>query len=167
MSPLLRLCARIDHINAWIGKACGWLLLAAILVSSGNALARFAFNRSSNAWIELQGYLFGAAFLLACAYVLQRNEHIRIDLISARLSPHWRARLDTIGHALFTLPFCVVMIVTGVPFFWRALKDHETSTSVGGLLIWPAKLLVPLAFALLLAQILANLARSFASQDDA
>jgi TRAP-type mannitol/chloroaromatic compound transport system permease small subunit len=152
MRTLLRLGQAIDDLNERIGKAMSWLILAAVLVSSVNAAIRFAFNKSSNAWLELQWYLFGAVVLLGAAYTLRNNEHIRIDIISSRLSPSARNWIDIFGHLFFLAPLCIVMIWFGVPFFWRSILSGETSSSAGGLIVWPAKLLVPLGFALLLLQ---------------
>lgn len=152
MSSLLAISRAIDWFNERAGKAMAWLVLAAVLVSSVNAVVRYAFNISSNAWLELQWYLFGAVFLLGAAYTLKQNEHIRIDILSSRLSQGARNWIDIIGHLLFLAPLCVMMLWFGVPFFLRSFASGEVSSSAGGLIVWPAKLLVPLGFALLLAQ---------------
>ncbi len=152
MGGLLRLSRLIDGFNERVGKLTGWLILAAVIVSSVNACVRFAFNRSSNAWLELQWYLFGAVVLLGAAYTLKQNEHIRIDIVNSRLPKRARDWIDVVGHVLFLAPLCVVMIWLGVPFFLRSLASGETSSNAGGLIMWPAKLLVPLGFALVLAQ---------------
>lgn len=161
MQGLLQLSRLIDAVNATIGRAMSWLVLAAVIVSSVNASVRFAVSKSSNAWLELQWYLFGAVVLLGAAYTLQQNEHIRIDIISSRLSARTRNWIDVIGHLLFLAPLCIVLLWLGVPFFMRAFTSGEISSSAGGLAVWPAKLLVPLGFALLLLQGISELIKSF------
>ncbi|MDB5594925.1 MAG: C4-dicarboxylate transporter [Hyphomicrobiales bacterium] len=162
MSRLLSLSRVIDTINTKIGKAMGWFILAAVMVSSINALVRFTFNRSSNSWLELQWYLFGAVFLLGCAYTFQQNEHIRIDIISSRLSKRTRDWIDVIGHIFFLTPLCLVVIYLSWPFFLRSFQQGEISSSAGGLIVWPAKLLLPVGFSLLLAQGLSELIKRVA-----
>ena len=162
MSGLLALSRAIDWFNERVGKAATWLVLAAVLVSSTNAFVRYGFNVSSNAWLELQWYLFGAVFLLGAAYTLKQNEHIRIDIVSSRLSQNTRNWIDIIGHVLFLAPLCLLMLWLGVPFFLRSLASGEISSSAGGLIVWPAKLLVPLGFALLLAQAFSELIKRVA-----
>jgi TRAP-type mannitol/chloroaromatic compound transport system permease small subunit len=162
MSGLLSLSRVIDTINIKIGKAMGWFILAAVMVSSINALVRFTFNRSSNSWLELQWYLFGAVFLLGCAYTFQQNEHIRIDIISSRLSKRTRDWIDVIGHIFFLAPLCLVVIYLSWPFFLRSFEQGEVSSSAGGLIVWPAKLLLPVGFSLLLAQGLSELIKRVA-----
>lgn len=162
MSSLLAISRAIDWFNERVGKATAWLVLAAVLVSSVNAVVRYAFNSSSNAWLELQWYLFGAVFLLGAAYTLKQNEHIRIDIVSSRLSQNARDWIDIVGHLLFLMPLCVMMLWLGVPFFLRSFASGEVSSSAGGLIVWPAKLLVPLGFALLLAQAFSELVKRIA-----
>ena len=152
MGALLSLSKVIDAITFRIGKSVGWLILAAVIVSAVNASVRFALNMSSNAWLELQWYLFGAVFLLGAGYTLQMNEHIRIDIVSSRLSKRARDWIEVIGHVFFLFPLCLVMIYTSLPFAIRAYTTGEYSSSAGGLILWPAKILVPIAFILLLAQ---------------
>ncbi len=152
MAGLLRLSRWIDALNARIGKAMSWFILAAVIVSSVNASVRFAISKSSNSWLELQWYLFGAVVLLGSAYTLQQNEHIRIDIISSRLSANARNWIDIFGHIFFLAPLCIVMIWLGAPFFWRSITSGEISASAGGLIMWPAKMLVPLGFILLMLQ---------------
>lgn len=162
MSGLLAISRGVDWLNERIGKAMMWLVLAAVVVSATNAVVRYAFNVSSNAWLELQWYLFGAVFLLGAAYTLKQNEHIRIDIVSSRLSQNARNWIDVIGHLLFLAPLCVLMLWLGVPFFLRSFASGEVSSSAGGLIVWPAKLLVPLGFALLLAQAFSELIKRIA-----
>jgi TRAP-type mannitol/chloroaromatic compound transport system permease small subunit len=149
---MLGLSRGIDWFSEAIGKAMMWLVLVAVLVSSGNALQRYMFIRSSNAWLEAHWYLFGAVVLLGAAYTLKKNEHIRIDIVTAGLSQNVRNWIDVLGHMLFLIPLCLLMLWLGVPFFMRSFASGEMSSSAGGLIVWPAKLLVPLGFAMLLAQ---------------
>ncbi len=162
MSRLLATSRAIDWFNERVGKAMMWLVLAAVLVSSINAIVRYGFNISSNAWLELQWYLFGAVFLLGAAYTLKQNEHIRIDIVSSHLSQNARNWIEIIGHVLFLAPLCLLMLWLGVPFFLRSFASGEISSSAGGLIVWPAKLLVPLGFALLLAQAISELIKRIA-----
>lgn len=152
MNGLLRVSRAIDWLNEKAGKMVSWLIITAVLISSTNALSRFALNKSSNAWLELQWYLFGAIFLLAAGYTLKHNEHIRIDILHARFSTRTRNIIELCGHLLFLLPLCILMLWLGVPFFLRSFFSGEVSSSAGGLIIWPAKLLVPLGFFLLFLQ---------------
>lgn len=149
MQGLLRLSAIIDRFNEIVGKAVGWLILVAILVSAANAIVRKVFSTSSNAWLELQWYLFGAAFLLAAAYTLKQNEHIRIDIVYglfSRRTQHW---IDLFGHLVFLMPFTLLMLWYFVPYVLQSYGNGEVSTNAGGLLIWPAKGLLLVGFLLL------------------
>ncbi len=149
MAGLLALSRAIDRLNEFIGKWVGWLILASILISATNAVIRKAFNMSSNAWLELQWYLFGAAFLLAAAYTLKQNEHIRIDIVYgmfSRRKQHW---IDLFGHVVFLMPFVLLMIYYFVPYFLLSFRTQEVSTNAGGLIIWPAKSLLLIGFFLL------------------
>jgi TRAP-type mannitol/chloroaromatic compound transport system permease small subunit len=139
----------IDRLNEIIGKSVAWLILVAVLVSAGNAVIRKAFNMSSNSWLELQWDLFGAAFLLAAAYTLKQNEHIRIDIVYglfSRRKQHW---IDLLGHIFFLMPFVVLMIFYLVPYVALSYRSGEMSSSAGGLIIWPAKALLLGGFTLL------------------
>lgn len=152
METLLGLSRVIDRINEIIGKAMGVAILLAVLVSATNAIIRKAFNVSSNSWLELQWYLFGAAFMLAAAYTLKQNEHIRIDILYgafSRRTQHW---IDLLGHLLFLMPFVVLMSWMMVPYAWRAFQNGDISTNAGGLLIWPARAILALGFILLVFQ---------------
>ena len=152
MQGLLQISRAIDWVTERIGKTMGWFILAAVIVSSVNALVRFVFSKSSNSWLELQWYLFGAVVLLAAAYTFQRNEHIRIDIINSRLAKSTRNWIDIIGHLFFLAPLCLVMIWLSTPVFLRDIRSGEVSASAGGLPLWPAKMLIPLGFSLLLLQ---------------
>lgn len=156
MQALLALSRGIDRCNEWVGRALGWLVLAAVLVSAANALLRKAFNLGSNAFLELQWYLFGAVFLLGAGYVLLRNAHVRIDVLANRLSPRTNAWIDLAGLLLFTLPLCGILIHLSWPVFERALASGEMSENAGGLIRWPALLLIPAGFGLLLLQVLSE-----------
>jgi TRAP-type mannitol/chloroaromatic compound transport system permease small subunit len=149
MAGLLALSRGIDRLNEFIGKWVSWSILLAVLVSAGNAVIRKAFNMSSNAWLELQWYLFGAAFLLAAAYTLKQNEHIRIDIVYgmfSRRTQHW---IDLLGHIFFLMPFVLLMIYYFIPYVGLSFRSGEVSSSAGGLIIWPAKSLLLIGFSLL------------------
>ena len=146
MAGLLALSRAIDRINEFVGRWVSWLILVAILVSAVNAVIRKTFNMSSNAWLELQWYLFGAAFLLAAAYTLRQNEHIRIDIIYgmwSRRVQHW---IDLFGHVFFLMPFVVLMIFYFVPYVSLSDRIGEVSTNSVGLILWPAKMLLLIGF---------------------
>lgn len=152
MQALLTACRTIDAINRWIGRNVSWLILVVVVISAGNAVIRKLFDTSSNAWLELQWQLFGAVFMLAAAYTLLVNEHVRIDVISSNLSKRARDWIDLIGHTLFLMPLCLLLLYDGVPFFWQSFIGNEQSSNAGGLVVWPSKLLVPLGFFLLALQ---------------
>lgn len=152
MEGLLALSRGVDRLNEFVGKWVSWLILVSILVSAGNAVIRKLFNVSSNAWLELQWYLFGAAFMLAAAYTLKQNEHIRIDIVYgmwSRRVQHW---IDLIGHLFFLMPFVLLMVYMFVPYTLHSLRSGEVSTNAGGLIIWPAKAILLVGFFLLALQ---------------
>lgn len=159
MAFLLSLSRAIDRLTAWIGKAAGWLVLGAVLLSAGNAIVRKTFDYSSNAFLEAQWYLFGAVFMLAAAYTLQRNEHIRIDVLSAHWSQRTRDWIDLAGHLLVLIPFVGLMAWLSWPFFLSSLRSGEVSASAGGLALWPAKGLVFAGFALLCLQAVSEIVK--------
>jgi TRAP-type mannitol/chloroaromatic compound transport system permease small subunit len=159
---LLAICRAIDAINTFLGKSVMWLILLAILVSAGNAIVRKAWDTSSNAWLELQWYLFGWAFLVAASYTLLRNEHIRIDIVSNALSKRTRNWIDILGHLFMLLPFTVLMIYLSWPFFYRAFRSGEMSGSAGGLVIWPGRLAILVGFTLLFLQAISELIKRIA-----
>ncbi|HRD83656.1 MAG TPA: TRAP transporter small permease subunit [Rubrivivax sp.] len=162
MKPLLRISAAIDSINEWLGKLIMWLVLAAVLISAGNAIVRKAFNIGSNAWLEIQWYLFSGVFMLGVGYVMLRNAHVRIDFISSRLSAKTNAIIDAVGIVVFTIPLSIIMIDLGWPLFERAWTSGEMSQNAGGLIRWPVLGLVPLGFAILLLQALSELIKRLA-----
>lgn len=162
MAGLLALSRAIDRLNEFIGKWVSWLILAAILVSAGNAVIRKIFNASSNAWLELQWYLFGAAFLLAAAYTLKQNEHIRIDVVYGLFSRRVQHWIDLFGHVFFLMPFATLMVYYLVPYVSRSFRNGEMSTNSGGLIIWPAKALLLAGFFLLALQGISEIIKKIA-----
>lgn len=166
MGPLLRLSRGIDAVSAAIGRVAAYAILAAIVVSALNAIARKTLGMSSNAWLELQWYLFGAVFMLCAPWTLAQNEHIRIDIISARLSERSRNVIEILGHLLFLFPFAALMTYLSIPFFVSSYRSGEVSSSAGGLIIWPAKALILFGFALLLLQWLSELIKRIAIMRD-
>lgn len=162
MRYLLRIAHAIDRLNAAIGRGVSWLVLLMVLISAGNAISRKVFQLSSNAFLEIQWYFFAAVFLLAAAYTLQKNEHVRIDILSNRLSPRGQAILDILGGVFFLLPLCSVALYFAWPFFLQSWLSGEASNSPGGLIIWPAKALIPLGFLLLALQAWAEIIKRIA-----
>ena len=162
MSGLLALSRGIDRINTVIGRSVSWLILIAVIVSAGNAIIRKVWSMSSNAWLELQWYLYGAAFLLAAAYTLLENEHIRIDLVYGmwpRKVQHW---IDLIGSVLFLMPFVILMIYYLYPWTVRSFERGEISSSAGGLTLWPAKATLLVGFVLLFFQGISEIIKKIA-----
>jgi len=159
---LMRLAALIDALNERVGKTVYWLVLVAVLVSAGNAIVRKVFNMSSNAFLELQWYLFSAVFLFSAGFTLLRNEHVRIDVIAGRLSPRAQAWIDIFGTVFFLLPMALLFVWLSWPIFIRTYTHGEISTNAGGLLIWPARLMVPVGFALLSLQGFSELVKRIA-----
>jgi TRAP-type mannitol/chloroaromatic compound transport system permease small subunit len=159
---LLKLSRAIDALNTLIGKLTMWLVLAAVLISATNAIVRKAFNIGSNAFLEIQWYLFAAVFMLGVGYVMLKNAHVRIDFISNKLSKRTNAIIDAVGIIVFTIPLSVIMIDLGWPLFMRAWESGEMSQNAGGLIRWPVMLLVPLGFVILLLQSLSELIKRLA-----
>ena len=162
LQGLLTLSRAIDAVNYRIGKWVAWLVVAAVLVSAANATVRKLFDTSSNAWLELQWYLFSVVFLMCAAWTLMANEHIRIDIVNNVFPKRLRNWIDVFGHLFFLLPFTLVMIVTGWPFFRASWRVNEISANTGGLLVWPIKLLVPVAFVFLFFQGISELIKRIA-----
>ena len=152
MTSLLSFSRFIDALNEKIGLAISWALMLAVLICSGNALVRYIFNTSSNAWLEIQWYLFGAIFLLASAYTLKRNEHVRIDVVVGRFSKRTQVWVDVFGFTFFLLPATLLILYFSIPFAWESIRNQEVSSNAGGLIIWPAKTLIPIGFFLLTLQ---------------
>jgi TRAP-type mannitol/chloroaromatic compound transport system permease small subunit len=162
MSFLLKVSRLIDTISEWIGRLAIWLVLASVLISAGNAIVRKAFNIGSNAYLEIQWYLFAAVFMLGAAYVFLHNGHVRIDFVSSRLSKRANAIIDAIGIVVFLIPLCVIMIDLSWPFFMRTYLSGEMSENAGGLIRWPAVLLIPAGFFVLLLQAVSELIKRIA-----
>ncbi len=152
MAALLALARAIDRVTEMIGKSVGWLILVAVLVSAANALVRKIFSVSSNAFLEAQWYLYGAAFLLASAQTLKQNEHIRIDIVYGALSRRTQHWIDLLGHLFFLMPFVVLMDIYLIPYVALSYHSGEVSSNAGGLILWPAKALLLAGFALLTLQ---------------
>ena len=162
MHWLLRLSRWIDALTDLVGKAASWLILLAVLISAGNALARYAFNVSSNAWLEVQWYLFAAVFLLCAGYALKHNEHIRIDVVSSRFSARTRAWIDVFGTLFFLFPVAGYMMWLSWPIFMNAWVSGEISSNAGGLVRWPARLMIPVGLFLLTLQGVSELIKRIA-----
>ena len=156
MNALLALARLIDALTERVGSLAIWLVLIATLISAGNALARYALGESSNAWLEIQWYLFGAMFLLAAGYTLKHNGHVRIDILYNQLGSRGQAWIDLLGGLLFLLPMAGLLAWLAWPMFMDAWTMHEISPDAGGLVRWPVKLLLPVGFALLALQGLAE-----------
>lgn len=152
MRPLLAIARAIDALSERVGRLVIWLVLVATLISAGNALVRYALGTSSNAWLEIQWYLFGAIFLLAAGYTLKHNGHVRIDIFYNRLGPRGQAWIDLAGGLLFLLPMAVLLAWLAWPIFLDSWITQEMSPDAGGLLRWPVKLMLPLGFVLLALQ---------------
>jgi len=152
MKALLALSGWIDTMNERIGRAAAWLVLVAALVSAGNAAMRYTLGLSSNAWLEIQWYLFAAIFLLGAGYTLKRDEHVRVDALSGRFSDRQRAGIDIAGGVLFLMPVALIILWLSWPMFVQSFVGGEVSSDAGGLVRWPVKLLIPAGFALLVLQ---------------
>lgn len=162
MGALLKLSAAIDALNTAIGRVMAWCVVAAVLIAATNAIIRKAFDMSSNAWLEMQWYLFGAVFMLCSAWTLKNREHIRIDILFDQLPRRVQLWIELLGHFIFLMPFVILMIYETVPFFIRSFKQQEVSTNAGGLIIWPAKLLILVGFVLLLLQGISEIIKQIA-----
>ena len=146
-------------MSDWLGHAAAVAVLAACLISAGNAVVRYAFDASSNAWLEIQWYLFGTAVMLGAGHVLARNEHVRVDLLYGMLGPRGKAWVDLFGLICFLLPVALLVAWLSWPFFIEAWRTGEMSSNAGGLVRWPAKLLLPLGFGMLALQALAEIVK--------
>lgn len=152
MNSLLRFSRAIDWLNTQIGKYVIWLILASTVISGVNAVVRKVFNMSSNAFLEVQWYLFAASFMLAAGYTLLNQEHVKIDVISSRLSKRGQIWIDIIGFVFFLTPICLAILWYGIPFFLQGFRSGEMSSNSGGLIRWPVYAMIPLGFTLLMLQ---------------
>lgn len=152
MDGFLRLSRMIDRLNDWFGQIAIWLVLLASLISAGNAASRYLFSASSNAWLEIQWYMFAGIVLLGAPYTLKVNEHVRVDLLYSSLSERTRLWIDILGSLFFLMPICLILIYFTWPWFLEAWRIGETSQNAGGLVRWPVKLVLPLGFALMALQ---------------
>lgn len=147
MKGLLRISGLIDRLNQWLGKVAVWAMFLSCMISAGNATSRYLFSMSSNAWLEIQWYLFGACVLLGAAAVLQTNEHVRVDVLYHRYPVRTKAWVDLLGLLLFLMPAVLLILWLSWPWFLESLRTAEQSGNAGGLIRWPAKLMLPLGFA--------------------
>ncbi len=152
MNALLKLSQLIDSITEFVGKSIIWVVLVVTLISCGNAIMRYTINYSSNAFLEIQWYLFAVIFLFGAGYTLKKNEHVRIDLIAGKFSKRGQAMIDIFGIICFLMPMAIAIMWMSWPIFLLALKTNEMSSNAGGLILWPARLMVPLGFFLLVMQ---------------
>lgn len=162
MNALITFSRSVDALTVRIGRWVAWFLVAAIVISTVNAVIRKVFDMSSNVWLEAQWVLFGAVFLLCASWTLQANEHIRIDIVNSTLSKKTRNIIELVGHVLFLLPMAGVVLYTSVPFFLRSFRGNEQSFSAGGLPQWPAKFLILAGFTVLFVQGLSELIKRIA-----
>lgn len=162
MKALLRLASAIDAVNRHIGRAAAWLILLAVLLSALTATLRYVLDWGSNAMLEGQWFMFGLVFLLCAPWTLQERGHVRVDILHARLSPRARVWIDILGALFFLLPVCLLIVWDGWGYFLIAFRQNESSFNPGGLLWWPMKLVIPLAFALLAAQGIAEVIKGIA-----
>ncbi len=162
MNILLKLSHLIDAMNEKLGRGAQWLILAAVLISTGNAIVRKAFNYSSNGLLEIQWYLFAGVFLFGAAYTLMHNEHVRIDVISGRFSKRTQTWIEVFGTVFFLLPMTLMILWLSVPFALHSMQSGEMSVNAGGLILWPVKMLLPIGFTLLTLQGISELVKRLA-----
>ena len=162
MNLLLRLSRAIDAVNERLGWVADWLVLLSCLISAGNAFSRYAFGISSNAWLEIQWYMFAAVVMLGASYTLKRNEHVRVDIVYANVSTRRQIGIDIFGFILFMLPATAIMAYLSWPIFHNSWLLGEVSGNAGGLLRWPVKIFLPLGFALLTLQGISELIKRIA-----
>lgn len=163
MRSLMAISAAIDWLNAKIGAVANFLILLACLVSAGNAMSRYAFNLSSNAWLEAQWYMFAVVVMFGASYTLRRNEHVRVEIFYLLLSERGQAWLDLIGTLFLLVPTCLLLTYLSWPFFYQSLEVNEWSSNAGGLLRWPIKFVLPGGFALLALQGLSEIIKRIAA----
>lgn len=162
MNVFLRISGLIDGLSTRIGKAIIWLILASVLLSTGNALARKIFSVGSNAFTEMQWYLYGAVFLLGAGYAFLKNAHVRIDFVSSHLTPKARSVIDILGILFILAPLCLFIVDLSWPLFMNAFLSKEMSSNPGGLIRWPVYLLLPVGMTLLLLQSISELIKRVA-----
>ena len=163
MNALLRVSRAIDGLNERLGHLANWMIVVACLISAANAMVRYAFDLSSNAWLEVQWYLFAAIVMLGASYTLQLNEHVRVDILYTHLSERGKEWLDLLGAVLFLIPSALIIAWLSWPFFRESWAIQEYSTNAGGLLRWPVKILIPLGFVLLALQAVSEIIKRAAS----
>jgi TRAP-type mannitol/chloroaromatic compound transport system permease small subunit len=162
MQYMLALSRLIDRVSGAVGRSAAWLIVAAAVISAGNAIVRKVFDWSQNSLLEIQWWLFAVVFLLAAPWTLAVNEHIRIDVVNSRLSKRTRNIIELVGHTLFLLPIAALVVYTSSIFFWTSFNQSEQSANAGGLTLWPIKALIPVAFVLLFAQGVSELIKRIA-----
>jgi TRAP-type mannitol/chloroaromatic compound transport system permease small subunit len=163
MKPWMALSTAIDALNERIGWIADWLVLLSCVISAGNAISRYAFSLSSNAYLEIQWYMFAGMVLLGAPYTLKMNEHVRVDLIYASVSERKQLWIDAIGIVLFLLPVMIFLTWLSWPYFWSSFQSGEGSTNAGGLILWPVKLLIPVGFFLMILQGISELIKRIAA----
>ena len=162
MKSLLALSRVIDAFNERLSRVANWLVLLSCLISAGNAFSRYAFSISSNAWLEIQWYMFAAMVMLGTSYTLKRNEHVRVDIVFSNLSTRRQLGVDIFGGILFLMPATLIMAYLSWPIFHNSWVEGEISSNAGGLVRWPVKIFIPLGFALLSLQGISELIKRFA-----
>ena len=162
MKSLLALSRVIDAFNERLSRVANWLVLLSCLISAGNAFSRYAFSISSNAWLEIQWYMFGAMVMLGTSYTLKKNEHVRVDIVFSNLSTRRQIGVDIFGGILFLMPATLIMAYLSWPIFYNSWMENEISANAGGLVRWPVKIFLPLGFALLSLQGISELIKRFA-----
>jgi TRAP-type mannitol/chloroaromatic compound transport system permease small subunit len=162
MQPLLKLSKAIDGLNTFVGKYVIWLILGSTVISAINAIIRKVFSVSSNAYLEVQWYLFAASFLLAAGYTLLNGEHVKIDVVSSRLTKRTQIGIDIFGFVAFLIPLCIAILYFSIPFVTKGFASGEMSSNAGGLIRWPVYAMLPLGFGLLLLQAVSELIKRIA-----
>ena len=152
MKLMLAMAQAVDAFNERVGKLTHWLILVAVLISAGNAVTRYSLDMSSNAWLEVQWYLFSAVFLFCAGYTLLHNQHVRIDIVSGMFSRRVQTWIEIFGTVFFLLPMAILILWLSWPVFVDAWRSNEVSTNAGGLAVWPARLMLPIGFLLLVLQ---------------
>lgn len=162
MRGLLAFSKIVDKFSTGVGWLMMWMILASTVISCVNAIVRKVFDVGSNAFLEVQWYLFATSFLLAAGYTLLNNEHVRIDVISSRFSKRTQIWMDIVGFVVFLIPVCLAILWFSMPFFLNGLRSGEVSANAGGLILWPVYLMLPLGFGFLLMQTISELIKRFA-----